>query len=131
MFGKKKNKEGFKLNINKEQAETEYREYLSQPPEVLENLRKCKIFMATFMPLGIILSLGILLVCFGFKSLMGSAVTLGLCVLLGLAIFFAAKKKYPANWKLRLVPLICLCVGWVIGIFCIQRIILIIINVAG
>ena len=34
MFGKKKNKEGFKLNINKEQAEKEYEEYLNQPPEV-------------------------------------------------------------------------------------------------
>lgn len=131
MFGKKKNREGFKLNINKEQAEKEYKEYLNQPPEVLENLKKCKIFMAIYIPLGVLLSLAALCLFFELKSIVGSLVSLGVCILLGTIIFFASKKKYLANWKLRLVPLICLCVGWVIGIFCIQRIILIILNVAG
>lgn len=130
MFGKKKNREGFKLNINKEQAEKEYKEYLNQPPEVLENLKKCKIFMAIYIPLGALLSIAFLGLFFEFKSIVGSLLSLGICILLGTVIFFASK-KYLANWKLRLVPLICLCVGWVIGIFCIQRIILIILNVAG
>lgn len=130
MFGKKKNREGFKLNINKEQAEKEYKEYLNQPSEVLENLKKCKIFMAIYIPLGALLSIAFLGLFFEFKSIVGSLLSLGICMLLGTTIFFSSK-KYLANWKLRLVPLICLCVGWVIGIFCIQRIILIILNVAG
>lgn len=130
MFGKKKDREAFKLNINKEQAEKEYKEYLSQPSEVLENLKKCKIFMAIYIPLGALLSIAFLCLFFEFKSIVGSLLSLGICMLLGIIIFFASK-KYLANWKLRLVPLICLCVGWVIGIFCIQRIILIILNVAG
>lgn len=131
MFGKKKNRKGFKLNINKEQAAKEYKEYLNQPQEVLENLKKCKIFMAIYIPLGVLLSIALLGLFFEFKSIVGSLVSLGICILLGTVIFFAAKKKYLANWKMRLVPLICICVGWVIGIFCIQRIILIILNVAG
>lgn len=131
MFGNKKNKERFRLNINKEQAEEEYKEYLNQPPEVLDNLKKCKIFMAMYIPLGVLLSLAFLDLFFEFKSIIGSLVSLGICILLGTVIFFASKKKYVANPKLRLVPLICLCVGWVIGIFCIQRIFLIILNVAG
>lgn len=131
MFGKKKNKEGFKLNINKEQAEKEYEEYLNQPPEVLENLKKCKIFMAIYIPLGALLSIAFLGLLSDLKNIVGSLVSLGITILLGTVIFFASKKKYLENWKLRLVPLICLCVGWIIGIFCIQRIILIILNVAG
>lgn len=130
MFGKKKNKEGFKLNINKEQAKKEYEEYLNQPPEVLENLKKCKIFMAIYIPLGALLSIAFLGLISEFKSIAGSLISLGFCILLGTVIFFVSKKKYLENWKFRLVPLICLCVGWVIGIFCIQRIILIILNVA-
>lgn len=130
MFGNKKNKKGFKLNINKEQAEKEYKEYLNQPPEVLEKLRKCKIFMAIYIPLGVLLSIASLGLFFEFKSIVGSLVSLGICMLLGAVIFFASKKKYLENWKLRLVPLICLCVGWIIGIFCIQRIILMVLNVA-
>lgn len=131
MFGKKKNKEGFKLNINKEQAEKEYKEYLNQPPEVLENLKMCKIFMAIYIPLGALLSIAFLGLFSDLKNIVGSLVSLGITILLGTVIFFVSKKKYLENWKLRLVPLICLCVGWVIGIFCIQRIILIILNVAG
>lgn len=130
MFGNKKNKKGFKLNINKEQAEKEYKEYWNQPPEVLEKLRKCKIFMAIYIPLGVLLSIASLGLFFEFKSIVGSLVSLGICMLLGAVIFFASKKKYLENWKLRLVPLICLCVGWIIGIFCIQRIILMVLNVA-
>lgn len=131
MFGKKKKREAFKLSINKKQAEKEYKEYLNQPPEVLENLKNCKIFMAIYIPLGALLSIASLCLFFEFKSIVGSLVSLGICILLGTVIFFASKKKYLANLKLRLVPLICLCVGWIIGIFCIQRIILIILNVAG
>lgn len=131
MFGKKKNKEVFKLNINKEDAEKEYKEYFNQPPEVLENLKKCKIFMAIYISLGMVLSIVFLDLFFEFKNIVGSLLSLGITILLGIFIFFALKKKYLTNWKLRLVPLICLCVGWVIGIVCIQRIIHIILNVAG
>lgn len=131
MFGKKKDKEGFKLNINKEDAEKEYKEYFNQPPEVLENLKKCKIFMAIYIPLGMILSIVFLGLFSEFKNIVGSLVSLGITILLGIFIFFAFKKKYLMNWKLRLVPLICLCAGWVIGIVCIQRIIHIILNVEG
>lgn len=131
MFGKKKNRDGFKLNINKEQAEKEYKEYLNQPPEVLENLKKSKIYMAIYISLGVLLSIASLCLFFEFKSMVGSFVSLGICILLGTVIFFTSKKKCCPNWKLRLVPLICLCVGWVIGIFCIQRIIQITLNVAG
>lgn len=132
MFGNKKNKERFRLNINKEQAEEEYKEYLNQPPEVLDNLKKCKIFMAVFIPLGILLSLVVLGFCFEFKSLIGSVVTLGNCLFSGAINFFISKRFINnRNRKLRLVPLICLCVGWVIGIVCVQPIILIILNVAG
>ena len=130
MFGKK-NKAGFKLNINKGEAEKEYKEYLNQPPEVLENLRKCKIFMAIFIPIGMCLSLAILRFGFEFKSVAGSITSLGICILFGFALFFVFKKRYLSNWKLRLVPLICLCAGWGIGIFCIQKIILIFLNIEG
>lgn len=129
MFGKK-NRDGFKLNINKEEAEKEYQEYLNQPPEVLENLRKCKLYMVVFIPLGAIISLCVLKFFFDFKSFAGSLVTLGICILAGI-INFLVSKKFVSNWKLRLVPLICLCVGWLIGIFCIQKIILIFLNVVG
>lgn len=131
MFRNKKNKKDFKLNINKEQAKQEYEEYLKQPPEVLENLKKCKIFMAIYIPLGTLLSIAFLGLFSNLKTIVGSLIPLGGCILLGTVIFFISKKKYLKNWKLRLVPLICLCVGWIIGIFCIQRIILIILNVAG
>ncbi|WP_288748601.1 hypothetical protein [uncultured Treponema sp.] len=126
MFWNKNNRKRFKLNINKKQAEKEYEEYLNQPPEVLENLKKCKIFMAIYIPLGVLLS-----VAFEFKSIVGSLVSFGICLSLGIAIFFSLKKEYSDNWKLRLVPLICLSVGQVIGLFCIQKIILIILNVTG
>ena len=128
MFGKKKNKEGFKLNINKEQAEKEYEEYLNQPPEVLENLKMCKISMAIFIPVGVLVN--IVYSELPFNSIVINLTSLGSCLLVGTILFFF-NKKFLTNWKLRLVPLICLCVGWVIGIFCIQRIILIILNVAG
>lgn len=131
MFGNKKNKEGFKLNINKEDAEKEYKEYLNQPPEVLENLNKCKFYMAIFIPLGVLLSILISGLLFNFKSLAGWLLSFGMCLGLGAAIFFSLKKKYSNNWKLRLVPLICLNVGQFFGLFCIQKIILIILNVAG
>lgn len=130
MFGKKKNKERFKVNINKEQAEEEYKEYMNQPPEVLQNLKTCKYFMAVFIPLGIVSSLVVLGFCFEFKSFIGSITSLGICLFSGSASFFISKRFFN-DWKLRLVPLICLCTGWVIGIFCIQRIFLIILNVAG
>ena len=126
MFWNKNNRKRFKLNINKKQAEKEYEEYLNQPPEVLENLKKCKIFMAIYIPLGVLLS-----VAFEFKSIVGSLVSFGICLSLGIAVFFSLKKEYSDNWKLRLVPLICLSVGQVIRLFCIQKIILIILNVTG
>ena len=126
MFGKKKNKEGFKLNINKEQAEEEYKEYLNQPPEVLENLKKCKLYMAIFIPLGVLVKLAFS--CLPLKNIIENFMSLGTCALVGI-ILFLANKKYLTNWKLRLVPLICLCVGWIIGIVCIQKIILIFLNV--
>ena len=129
MFGKK-NREGFKLNINKEEAEKEYQEYLNQPPEVLENLRKCRLYMAVFIPLGTIISLFVLNFFFDFKSFAGSLVTLGICVFAGIIIFLVSK-KFVNNWKLRLVPLICLCAGWLIGIFCIQKIIVTFLNIAS
>lgn len=129
MFGKK-NREGFKLNINKEEAEKEYQEYLNQPPEVLKNLRKCKLYMAVFIPLGAIISLFVLNFFFNFKSFAGSLVTLGICVFAGI-ISFLVLKKFVNNWKLRLVPLICLCAGWLIGIFCIQKIIVTFLNIAS
>lgn len=129
MFGKK-NREGFKLNINKEEAEKEYQKYLNQPPEVLENLRKCRLYMAVFIPLGTIISLFVLNFFFDFKSFAGSLVTLGICVFAGI-VNFLISKKFVSNWKLRLVPLICLFVGWLIGIFCIQKVILILLNFVG
>lgn len=128
MFGKKKNKEGFKLNINKEQAEKEYEEYLNQPPEVLENLKMCKIFMAIFIPVGILVN--IVFWELPFNSIVINLMSVGSCLLVGTILFFT-NKNFLTNWKLRLVPLICLCVGWVIGMFCIQSIILIILNVTG
>ena len=128
MFGKKKNKEGFKLNINKEQAEKEYEEYLNQPPEVLENLKICKIFMAIFIPVGILVN--IVFCEFPFNSIVINLMSVGSCLLVGTILFFT-NKNFLTNWKLRLVPLICLCVGWVIGMFCIQSIILMILNVTG
>lgn len=131
MFWNKNNRKRFKLNINKKQAEKEYEEYLNQPPEVLENLKKCKIFMAIYIPLGVLLSVASLYLFFEFKSIVGSLVSFGVCLGLGIAVFFSLKKEYSDNWKLRLVPLICLSVGQVIGLFCIQKIILIILNVAG
>ena len=127
MFGKKKNKEGFKLNINKEQAEKEYEEYLNQPPEVLENLKMCKIFMAIFIPVGILVN--IVFWELPFNSIVINLMSVGSCLLVGTILFFT-NKNFLTNWKLRLVPLICLCVGWVIGMFCIQSIILIILKVA-
>lgn len=127
MFGKKKNKEGFKLNINKEQAEKEYEEYLNQPPEVLENLKICKIFMAIFIPVGILVN--IVFWELPFNSIVINLMSVGSCLLVGTILFFT-NKNFLTNWKLRLVPLICLCVGWVIGMFCIQSIILIILKVA-
>ena len=128
MFGKKKNKEGFKLNINKEQAEKEYEEYLNQPPEVLENLKICKIFMAIFIPVGILVN--IVFWELPFNSIVINLMSVGSCLLVGTILFFT-NKNFLTNWKLRLVPLICLCVGWVIGMFCIQSIILMILNVSG
>ena len=128
MFGKKKNKEGFKLNINKEQAKKEYEEYLNQPPEVLENLKMCKIFMAICIPVGVLVN--IVFFELPFNNIVINLMSLGSCLLVGTILFFT-NKKFLTNWKLRLVPLICLCVGWVIGIFCIQKIILIILNIAG
>lgn len=128
MFGKKKNKEGFKLNINKEQAEKEYEEYLNQPPEVLENLKMCKIFMAIFIPVGILVN--IVFWELPFNSIVINLMSVGSCLLVGTILFFT-NKNFLTNWKLRLVPLICLCVGWVIGMFCIQSIILMILNVTG
>ena len=115
MFGKKKNKEGFKLNINKEQAEKEYEEYLNQPPEVLENLKMCKIFMAIFIPVGILVN--IVFWELPFNSIVINLMSVGSCLLVGTILFFT-NKNFLTNWKLRLVPLICLCVGWVIGMFC-------------
>ena len=128
MFGKKKNKEGFKLNINKEQAKKEYEEYLNQPPEVLENLKMCKIFMAICIPVGVLVN--IVFFELPFNNIVINLMSLGSCLLVGTILFFT-NKNFLTNWKLRLVPLICLCVGWVIGIFCIQKIILIILNIAG
>ena len=128
MFGKKKNKEGFKLNINKEQAAKDYEEYLNQPPEVLENLKMCKIFMAIFIPVGILVN--IVFWELPFNSIVINLMSVGSCLLVGTILFFT-NKNFLTNWKLRLVPLICLCVGWVIGMFCIQSIILMILNVAG
>lgn len=130
MFGNKKNKEKFNLNINKEQAKKEYMEYLNQPPEVLENLRQCKIFMAVFIPAGILLTLVVLGFFFEFKSFIGSVIALVLCLILGTVIFFVSKKSLK-NIKLRFVPLICLFSGWLIGILCIQKIILTILNIVG
>jgi len=129
MFGYKKNKKPFKLHINKKNAVEEYMEYMSQPPEVLENLRKCKIFMAIFIPVGIILSIvaGFL---FNFKNFTAAAIALCFYFIIGLTFFFASKNRLE-NWKLRLVPLICLFTGWIMGTFCIQKIILMIINVVG
>ena len=130
MFGNKKNKEKFNLNINKEQAKKEYMEYLNQPPEVLENLRQCKIFMAVFIPAGILLTLVVLGFFFEFNSFIGSVIALVLCLILGTVIFFVSKKSLK-NIKLRFVPLICLFSGWLIGILCIQKIILTILNIVG
>lgn len=130
MFGNKKNKEKFNLNINKEQAKKEYMEYLNQPPEVLENLRQCKIFMAVFIPAGILLTLVVLGFFFEFNSFIGSVIALVLCLILGIVIFFVSKKSLK-NIKLRFVPLICLFSGWLIGILCIQKIILTILNIVG
>ena len=130
MFGKNKNKEGFKLNINKEDAEKEYEEYLNQPPEVLENLKMCKIFMSVFIPLGICLSTLLSTLVFNFKDYVGILLSLGICFLLG-GVFFLVSKKRLNNWKLRLVPLICLCTGWIMGILCIQKIVLMFMNFAG
>lgn len=131
MFGnKKKSQERFRLSIDKKQAEEEHREYLSQPPEVLRNLRTCRSLMWVFISSGIILSLAISGLFFGFKSPGGPAVTLGICLLSGAGSFLVTKRHLD-NWRLRLVPLICLCAGWGIGTFCVQRIILIILNIAG
>ena len=130
MFGNKKNKEKFNLNINKEQAKKEYMEYLNQPPEVLENLRQCKIFMAVFIPAGILLTLVVLGFFFEFNRFIGSVIALVLCLILGTVIFFVSKKSLK-NIKLRFVPLICLFSGWLIGILCIQKIILTILNIVG
>lgn len=130
MFGNKMNREKFKMNINKEQAEQEYREYFSQPSEVLENLRRCKIFMAVFIPIGILLTLAVLKFFFESNNFVGFIVALILCFLLGMIVFFLSKRTLK-NIKLRVVPLICLFSGWLIYILCIQKIILIILNVAG
>lgn len=127
MFRNKKNKKSFKLNINKEQAEKEYREYLNQSPEVLENLRICKIFMAVFIPIGIVLTSAIGFI-FEFKGFLGAVIAFAVCLLLGMVIFLI--KKSLKNIKLRFVPLICLFFGWLAGILCIQKIILIFLNFA-
>ena len=44
MFGKKKNKEGFKLNINKEQAEEEYKEYVERYRKAYADLESKGVF---------------------------------------------------------------------------------------
>ena len=93
MFWNKNNRKRFKLNINKKQAEKEYEEYLNQPPEVLENLKKCKIFMAIYIPLGVLLSVAFLYLLFEFKSIIGSLVSFGVCLGLGIAVFFSLKKN--------------------------------------
>lgn len=130
MFRNKGNKEKFNLNINKEQARKEYEEYLNQPPEVLENLRKCKLFMAVYIPVGAILETIVSGVFFDFKSSIGKLLSFVLCIILGIVIFFVSKRTYY-NSKLRIVPLVCLCSGWLIGLLCIQKVLILFLNIVG
>ena len=127
MFRNKKNKETFKLNINKEQANEEYKEYMSQPPEILESLRNCKIFMAIFIPAGIALTI-LISVVFPTQDLIGDFITLGVCILVGVLFSLCPPKKYSTSLKIRFVPLICLCTGWTIGQICVQKIITMVIK---
>ena len=141
MFGYKKNKKPFKLHINKKNAAEEYMEYMSQPPEVLENLRKCKIFMAIFIPVGIItehLANRNILSASQLIEMQNSAYGLNIKNANFSVSYFDfekidehSSKNRLENWKLRLVPLICLFTGWIMGTFCIQKIILMILNVVG
>lgn len=121
MFGFKRKISRNRWKVNKKQAEKEHREYMNQSPEVLENLKLCKLYMKIFILAGIILSfLGKMLP--NLRNIFCILISLCSCIILGTAFFFLSGKKL-SNLKIRLVPLICLCFGWGMGMLFSQKII--------
>ncbi len=108
----KKNRKPFRLRIDRKQAERERKIFESEPEEVKANLKVCKVFMVTFIPLGAVLSF-----------LPNILTSIPIFFVLAAASSIVVKLKTRSGWKMPLVPVVCLVFGFLSGQFILKNLI--------